>query len=44
MLKLGHQTTFNDIGGHIFEGVGRKQFVAGEQDPTPFDLKDVTFE
>jgi protein involved in temperature-dependent protein secretion len=41
-VKLGHQTTFTDHGG-VFGGFGRKQFVAGEGDPTVFDLKDVTF-
>ncbi|HVJ66921.1 MAG TPA: type VI secretion system accessory protein TagJ [Caulifigura sp.] len=41
-LKLGHQTTFRDQGG-VYTGFGRKQFVAGDVDPTVFDLKDVTF-
>jgi protein involved in temperature-dependent protein secretion len=41
-LKLGHQTTFRDHKG-IYTGFGRKQFVAGEDDPTVLDLKDVTF-
>jgi len=42
-LKLGHGTEFNDIGGGIYRGSGRKQFVAGDADPTPMDLKDVSF-
>lgn len=41
-VKLGHQTTFTEQGG-VFGGFGRKQFVAGDADPTVFDLKDVTF-
>ena len=43
-LKLGHETRFVDVGGGVFCGVGRKQFVAGDADPTPLELKDVTFE
>jgi type VI secretion system protein ImpE len=43
-LKLGHGTHFTDLGGGIYAGVGRKQFVAGDQDPTVLELKDVTFE
>jgi type VI secretion system protein ImpE len=42
-LKLGHGTEFHDIGGGVYRGTGRKQFVAGEADPTPMDLTDVTF-
>jgi type VI secretion system protein ImpE len=42
-LKLGHATEFNDIGGGVYGGAGRKQFVAGDADPTPFDLIDLTF-
>ena len=41
-LKLGHATTFRDDGG-LYKGFGRKQFVAGEADPTVLDLRDVTF-
>ncbi|QDT55808.1 ImpE protein [Caulifigura coniformis] len=41
-LKLGLQTTFRDDGG-VYTGFGRKQFVAGEGDPTVFDLGDLTF-
>ncbi len=42
-LQLGHGTEFHDGGTGVFRGTGRKQFVAGEADPTPLDLKDVTF-
>ena len=42
-LKLGHGTHFENIGGDVYRGSGRKQFVAGEQDPTCLDLQDVTF-
>lgn len=42
-LRLGQGTSFEEIGG-VCRGVGRKQFVAGEMDPTPLDLKDVVFE
>ncbi len=42
-LRLGYETEFNDIGGGIFCGTGRKQFVAGDADPTVLDLKDVSF-
>ena len=43
-LKLGHSTEFHNMGGEIFRGTGRKQFVAGDNDPTALDLKDVTFD
>lgn len=42
-LKLGNGTHFLNVGGGVYSGMGRKQFVAGEQDPTPLDLQDVTF-
>lgn len=42
-LKLGHETRFQDIGGGVYQGTGRRQFVAGDADPTVLDLKDVTF-
>ncbi len=43
-LKLGHGTHFHDVGGGVYRGSGRKQFVAGDLDPTSLDLKDVTFD
>lgn len=43
-LKLGHGTSFEDAGGGVYRGFGRKQFVAGDADPTPFDLNDVAFD
>jgi type VI secretion system protein ImpE len=43
-LKLGHETRFVDVGNNVFCGVGRKQFVAGDADPTPLELKEVTFD
>lgn len=43
-LKLGHGTSFEDVGGGVYRGFGCKQFVAGDADPTPFNLKDVTFD
>jgi type VI secretion system protein ImpE len=43
-LKLGHGTHFSDIGGGIYSGQGRKQFVAGDDDPTVLELADVTFD
>jgi len=42
-LRLGHSTRFDDVGAGVFRGIGRKQFVAGDADPTPFELKDVSF-
>ncbi len=42
-LKLGQSTEFHDIGGDVYCGFGRKQFVAGEVDPTPLGLSDLTF-
>jgi len=42
-LRLGHETQFHDIGSEVYRGTGRKQFVAGEADPTVLDLKDVSF-
>ena len=42
-LRLGHGTHFHDAGGGVFRGEGRKQFVAGEADPTILDLTDVEF-
>ena len=42
-LRLGHSTSFHDTGHGVFRGTGRKQFVAGDADPTPLELNDVTF-
>lgn len=42
--KLGHGTHFNEVASGIYRGSGLKQFVAGDGDPTVFDLKDVTFD
>ena len=44
VLRLGHGTEFHDSDTGVFRGVGRKQFVAGEMDVTPLELRDVTFE
>ncbi len=43
-LRLGQGTSFEEMDGGVCRGFGRKQFVAGEQDPTPLDLTDVVFE
>ncbi len=42
-LRLGHETQFRDHGHEVHRGTGRKQFVAGDADPTILDLKDVSF-
>ncbi len=42
-LRLGHGTKFDEVGSGVYRGVGRKQFVAGDADPTPLELKDVVF-
>ena len=42
-LRLGHGTEFRDSNSGVFRGLGRKQFIAGEMDVTPLELRDVTF-
>jgi type VI secretion system protein ImpE len=42
-LKLGNGTHFLPDGDLVYRGSGRKQFVAGEQDPTLLDLNGVSF-
>ncbi len=43
VLRLGHGTEFDDAGSGVYRGLGRKQFVAGEMDATPLELRDAVF-